>query len=860
MSFAERMYRLLLHVYPKSFRYEYGDEMLRAFEHRSRDENTLLLWLALLPDLLFTAVREHIDILRQDARYALRTFIRKPGFALTAILVVALAVGANTAIFSAVDYVLLRPLPFARAERLVNVADDASYFGYSFLEPAAGTFTDWKKQNTVFSGMAAYLGAPLNLTGSGTPERLQSCKVSAELLPLLGVSPMIGRSFLAEEDRDGAPGTVILGYGIWVRRFGGDPSILGRNLVLSGESYKVIGVMPQDFHFPRAEVDLWTPIRFDAWDIGNRDNHSLSVIARLRDGITIEKARAEMNVVGARLAAEYPKEKAHTGVALRELRDTIAPGTRLSLIVLLCAAGAVLLIGCANLANLLLARASGRAKELAVRGMLGAGAERLIRQVLTESVLLSAAGGLLGIIVASGTMPLLSRLVPAYLPISGTLPVDARVLGFGLLLSLATGIAFGLLPALQAGNEALLSRSKEGGREGVGGKRSGFRNALVIAEVSLSVVLLVSAGLLVRALLRMQQVDPGFHDRGVLTLRTDLPLPKYDNVGVRKTYYDAVLTQVRGLPGVQSASFTSFMPLTMRGGIFPVEVRGQTVDPRNNAMVREVTPGYFQTLGIPLLLGRDIAESDSAESLKIAIVSANFARKYWPGKNAAGEHFTFMDEERVVVGVAGEVKARGLERSSEPQVYLPYTQVKLYLFFAPRDLAIQSTGELMSLLPAVRRIIAAADPEQPVSDVRTLTELVERESSGRRDQLLLLGTFTALAFLLAALGIYGVLSFVVGQRSQEIGVRIALGATRSDILNMILRHGLMLASLGLTIGIAASFAAGQAMSRLLFGVEPHDPLVFLASGALCLIAAVIAALIPAIRAMRVDPIRAIRFE
>jgi len=864
-----RFYDFLLRLYPASFRAEYGDEMRALWARRRRDAAGPLavdaLWIATVFEVFFNAAAVHWDILRQDLRYTARTLARSPGFALTAVLVLALGVGANTAAFSVTDFVLIRPLPFPDSDRLVNLWEKVP--SYSRMELAPANYVDWKRMSKSFDGMGAFWNHSVNLVGQGDPERLEAAIVTADLLPLLGVQPLMGRVFTAAEDREGAPGTLLLSYQMWQAVFGGDASVIGRRVNLDNAPYEVIGVMPRDFHFPSRDAELWMPMQFHEHDDDFRDrtNNYLNVTARLKPGVTLAQARAEMVVVAAQLERQFPSENKQTTAAVDLMRDEMSQQSRLLLMALSGAAICVLLIACANLANLLLARGLARQRELAVRAAMGAGRERLVRQLVTESLVLALAGGALGVVVAAAAVPLLARLVPASLPIAQSPAIDLRVLIFAGVISGLTGIGFGVLPALRAGRQSDFSALREGTRAG-GGRKERLRSVLVVAEVAASVVLLVSAGLLVRALWRIEATDPGFRTDGVLTLKTALPIPKYDQTARRAGFYTQVISAVEALPGVSSAAYISFLPMTMRGGIWPVTVEGKQVETQRSgehtASLRYVTPGFFATLGIPLHRGRDVSESDSIDAPFTAVVSESFARHYWPGEDPLGRHFKMAFHARMIVGVVGDIRVRGLERNSEPQVYLPYRQVQdgWLIGYAPKDLVIHAATEPGTLLPAVRRIIRSADAEQPVSDVRTMADIVEGETASRAAQVRVLGAFAAIAFLLAGVGIHGLLSFAVSRRTQEIGVRIALGARPGGIVKMIVRQGAFLAGAGVAPGVVLAYAAGRAMEGLLAGVRPGDALTFASAIGLCVLMTVLGSLVPAVRAVRIDPIAAIRSE
>ena len=863
-----RFYGFLLRAYPASFRAEYGEEMRRMFEQRWRGASAIGaagLAIEALFEVVFNAMLVHFDILRQDLRYTARTLRRSLGFTITAIVVAALGIGATTAAFTMVDHVLVRPLPFPDNDRLVKLYEDHSFTNGKMgtdWDIAPANYRDWKRMSNSFEAMACYRGLSMNLVGQGDPELIEGTAVTAEMFPELGVRPVLGRIFTPEDDRENSGATVMLSYGLWQGEFGGDPSIIGRKIVLDDTPYTVIGVTPKNFYFPNRTARYWTAMRFAAKDFEYRNDTYGYIIAKLKPGVPVEKARAEMKMITGQLERSYPKELAHIGATVFRLQDDISDQAKLMLIVLLAAALCVLLVACLNLANLLLARAMMRKRELAVRAAMGAGRERLVRQMLTESLLLALAGGAIGILIAISALPLLVRLVPVYLPIAEVPPVDLRVLLFAFLLTVATGIGFGVIPALRVCGDKDATGLRETSRAG-GGRRERLRSALVIAEVAGSLVLLVSCGLLIRALWRIQAVDPGFRAENVLTLRTSLPMPKYEKAAKQQQFYQRVLSQARQLPGVTGAAYISFMPMIHRGGVWPVEAEGRPEDltSRQNASARFVTPGFLSTLGIPLLRGRDVSESDTLETQIVAVVSNSFIERYWPGQDPIGRHFNFGNYDRVVVGVVGDVRVRGLERISEPQVYMPYKQWgRMSTWYAPKDLAVRATGNTASLAPALRRIIHEADPEQPVSNLLMLSDVVEAETGPRRVQLGVLGSFALTAFLLAAIGIHGLLSFAVSSRTREIGVRMALGAGRSDILKMIVGEAVILASVGMLLGVGLAYGAGRELQSLLAGLRPDDLASFACAVTLCLVMTVAGSLLPAFRAIRIDPTQAIRID
>jgi len=861
-----RAYRSLLHLYPKSFRAEYGDEMCAVFARELQATSGLgriAVLMGALLDTVTNAARVHGDITRQDLQYTIRSLRRTPGFTVTAVVVAALGIGATTATFSIADHVLLRPLPFPQSDRLVKLWEKQPQRGYSRMEAAPPNFLDWQRLSTSFAGMAAFTPVTANLVGAGDPERLDGARVSGAAFRVLGRDASIGRVLLESDSTDEAQNAVVISDALWRLRFGGDASALGRTVTLNDRAAVIVGVMPPDFAFPSRDTRFWQPLRFSE-DNGDsqRDNNYLRVVARVKQGVTFEQARSEMDVIAGQLQRAYPKELADSGVTTIHWRDEVAPQSRLLLMALVGAAFCVLLIACTNLANLLLARALARRGELAIRAAIGASIDRLVRQMLTDSLVLAAAGGALGMVIAVVTAPLVAKLVPNTLPIADTPSVDLRMLLVAAVITIGTGIAFGVLPAYRVCRRTDGSALKEGARGGSGRDTERLRSALVVAEIMASVVLLVSAGLLIQALWRVQQVDPGFKADNVLTLRTTLPVPKFAATATRTQFYRQVVDETQALPGVTSAAYISFLPMVMRGGVWPVLLSGQDPDRAQRASFRFVTPGFFATVGTPLLRGRDVSDRDAFESPFVAVVSSSFARDHFPNDDPIGHTFTIALSERTIVGVVGDIRVRGLERESEPQVYVPASQVRdgAILFYAPQDLVIRARVPVATLMPSVRAIIQRAGPQQPIANVQLLSAVVTAETAPRLVQLRVLGAFAATAFLLAAIGIHGLLAFTVSARSREIGVRIALGAKSRDILGMVMGRSAVLALIGVTLGAALSYAAARSMQSLLAGVEPGNITVFAAAVVLSLVMTLAGSILPAWRAIRVDPLTATRSD
>jgi putative ABC transport system permease protein len=805
-----------------------------------------------------------MNSLIQDIRYAWRGLLRQPGFTLIAVLSLALGIGANTAMFSLVNAVLLKPLQYSEPDRLVVLWEANPTLDTGQDDVAVGNFVDWKKQNKVFDEMAALSFRSFNITGDGEPEKVMAYGATANFFPLLGATPALGRNFLPEEDQPGGAKVTILSYGLWQRRYGADREILGRDILLNGEKHTVIGVMPADFRYLYQFTAMWVPAAFTPEELTKRDGQNLNVLARLKPGVTPEQAQADIGAITTRIAQDNPNDVAPGLTAhVVPLREQVSGTSRRPLIMLLVAVGLVLLIACANVANLLLARATGRRREIAVRAAVGANRRRLVRQLLTESVMLASLGGGLGLIVAVFSFEFLKKLIPPGL-VSTTLTMDLRVLGYALVVSLITGVLFGLLPALQGSRVDLNEELKQGGgRGGLGASGGRLRGALVVTEIALSLVLLVGAGLLMQTLSNLRGQYSILQPENLLTARTVLQ-GKYQQPAKRWAFYDEVLGRIKALPGVVSAAYTTSVPLQWAGGSNGFILDGPQPPPNvaTNALHRQVSPDYFKTMGIALREGRYIENSDDQNSQPVVIVNEAMARKYWSIESAVGKRIKFGDDAPwiTVVGVVADVRQMGMDLPAKAEMYLPFRQVIGFNGYKPRDLVIRTAGDPLQLAPAVRREVHAVDPDQPVSNIATLDEQLDNGTQSRRVGMLLLVAFAALAFLLAVMGIYAVLAYFVTQRSAEIGVRLALGATPRAILGLVLKKGMGLALIGVVIGLVAALVLTRLMASLLFGVSASDPATFAIIAFLLTSVALLACYIPARRATKVDPLVALRYE
>jgi len=802
----------------------------------------------------------------QDLRYGLRMLAKNRGFTIVAVIALALGIGANSAIFSVVNTVLLRPLPYKNPERLVMVWEENSKQGFPHDTPAAANYVDWRDQNHVFEAMAAMTDSSFNLTGVGDPERIDGQRVSASLFPLLGVEPQLGRVFRPEDDQPGANQVVMMSYGLWQRRFGGDPGIVGKPLNLNGKSFTVVGVMPRGFQFPSRYDQLWVPIAFDAKEAGNRGAHYLQVIARTKTGITLSQAQTEMTTIATRLQQKYPSTNTSIGAVITALQEHVVGRIKPTLLVLLGAVAFVLLIACANVANLLLARAAAREKEIALRLALGASRTRLIRQFLTESVLLASLGGGVGLMLALAGLNMLKSFIPPNISQAQSITIDGKVLIFTVLVSLITGLIFGLAPALQAAHFNLNDTLKESGRDSAASSRGNrIRGFLVICEVAVSLILLIGAGLLINSFLRLRNVDPGFRAEKVLTMTIALPEVKYPDRAHRAIFYDELVRRVETLPGVTSAAVVSDVPLTNSGNSVGVSIEGRP-DPAPDrvpiVITRMISSHYFKAMSIPLLKGRELNEGDKGDSPPVAVISETTARLFWPGGDPLGKRIkvgesTSENQWITVIGVVKDVRQYELGIEPKPQMYLPHAQNE---FFDPRALVVRTNVDPLSLAATVRRTVWEIDKDQPVSDISSMEQVVSESVARQRFSMLLLGIFAGLALVLAAVGIYGVMSYAVAQRTHEIGIRMALGAQRSDVLKLTVGQGLRLVSVGVLIGLVAAFILTRAMASLLFGVSPTDSTTFIAISVVLISVAALASYIPALRATKVDPMVALRYQ
>jgi len=896
---------MLLFLYPTQFRLEYGTGMVETFRDRwdiERERGAyfvgLRVWTFALRDLLSSSLREWRSQTRgpnkpgkqplapkpgsilevvhdiwRDIRHALRGFSRNPGFVALAILTAAVGIGANAAIFSVVNNVVLRPLPYDQPNQLVFMRETWNDFGWGPV--SYPNLVDWREQNDVFEHLAAFEWTSTSLRHSGPPIRLESISAEANLFELLGSQPFIGRTFATGEDHVGAQPVVILSHVFWERMFASDPAIVGTALTLNGEPHEVIGVMPEGFHFPAdaENVDIWLPIRLTPSAIHDRGHHSLAVVGRLAHHISIEAADLQMDGIAGRISELYPQIQGGGGVWVRPLHEEIVGNVRPLILILFGAVGLVLLIACANLGNMMLARATDRSREVALRSALGAGRRRLMRMFITESLLLSFLGGALGVVIAHTSIDALITFGGAQIPRSDSIGLDGRVFGFLLGVSTLTGLLFGLAPAVFASSGNVVSGL--GGTSGRGGssrRRRLYRNGLVVTEFALAFVLLLGAGLLVRTLASLEDVEPGFVEDNLITMRLSLAADKHPgNSGTR--FYSDVLNRVEAIPGVSKLGMTCRIPLQGWGhsGRFQLDgVPWGAPGTEPHAHWRYVSAGYFETIGMRMVRGRGFAADDDADGLPVIIINEALARRYYPDKDPVGKiirmptapELFLNPEERtmMVVGVVSDVLESGLHRPPRPILYFPFKQIERFDLLADMSLVVQAALPTASLVPPIRSAVQTLDPGQPVYDVMTMDQVVSESLAGRRLTSWLFGSFAVVALILALAGIYGVVSYLVAQRTKEFGVRVALGASPKAVLTGVLGSGAALVGIGLVLGIAAAAGLSRLIGGMLFGVTPTDVPTYVGASLLLSAVALAACLVPARRAMRVDPAEALRFE
>jgi putative ABC transport system permease protein len=821
-----------------------------------------------------------MNTLLQDIRYGARMLLKNPGITFVVILALALGIGANTAIFSVVDTVLLRPLPYPEADRLVFLNETSK--AMEEISVSYPNFSDWRNQNQVFEKLGVYNRASYNLTGSGEAERIVTGQVSADLLAALRANPLLGRLFTNDEDKPGGTPVVILSYPLWQRRFGGQPAILNQQLTLNSKSYTVIGIMPESFQFP-SRAEMWVPVGQLSGDATwlMRGNHpGLYGVARLKPRVTFAQAKAEMDIIGANLEKQYQDSNAGNGIGLHPMLEVFVGDIRRPLWVLFAAVAFVLLIACANIANLLLARAQSRQKEMAIRSAMGAGRWRIARQLLTESVLLALVGGTLGMLVAQWGIKLILYISPDAIPRSKEISLDWRVFAFTIGLSFVTGLLFGLVPALQAGVVDVHETLKETGR-GTSSKHW-LRSSLVVVEVGTTLVLLVGAGLMIRSFYRLQKVNPGFSYDHLTSFSVSLPRKKYVETEQREQFFNRLLENMRALPGVEATAAASGLPLGNNGWQTSFVVDGRPRPPRDQTPLMEaclVTTDYFKAMNIPVksgrvfesrdnrswIAGKDLSKLDDDERqmapLNSIVIDEEFARTYWPGEDAVGKRIAMGSEKDprflTVLGVVGRVKMEGLSTDSKRvQGYFPFAQIPN----GGMTVIIKAAGDPNQLIAAVRQQVKAIDPDQPIYSVRTMDDIRAESVAPERLNLTLLSIFAGIALVLAVVGIYGVMSYSVTQRTHEIGIRMAIGAQPRDVFRMIIRQGMMLALIGVGIGLVGAFGLTRLMASMLFGVEPTDPATFAAIALLLTTVALVACYIPGRRATKVDPVVSLRYE
>jgi putative ABC transport system permease protein len=872
-TFGERFYRRLLRLYPREFTDEYADEMSTLYRDRARHEPVLRLWLQLLVDVARTAPTEQLHMLMHDVRHAFRVLAKAPVVTAAAILTLALGVGGNTAVFSVVHAVILRPLPYPQPEQLVELFE-SNRIG-STWRVSAPNYVSWRERSRSFEALAVLDSGSITLSDHGDPERLISNAISASMFRVLGLAPVVGRPLRAEDERPGSNRVAILAEPFWRRRFGADPSIVGRSITLNGERHQVVGVVSRAFRdvgririTSAGDPQIFVPLTLDlAHD--NRGNHSLRVVGRLRPGVSLERAREEMRAIAAGLEEEYPETNRGWGVHLEPVHDTMFDaGVRPSLFVLLAAVGAVLLIACANVANLLLARGMTRQRELAVRAALGASRVRVIRQLLTESVCLAVISGSCGLLVSIAAARALRVLLPPTLPRIDEIGVDATMLGFGLLVSIVSGLVFGVVPALRATRVDLLPALAQAGKGVFNSPRAALRQGLVVAQMALATMLLAVAALLVQSFVHLQNVPLGFEPNGVMTARISLPEARYPDEARIAAFYQALRQSLEMNPDVQAVGVGMSAPFGP-GVRATAHVRdagsdAESADAESSAVEHMVSAGYFRALGARLLGGRDFGEQDRAGAPPVAVVSERFARQLWPQASPIGRILQRGDRQYTVVGAVGDMRGEsgagarggGLDRAPAAAVYFAASQLPQ----RSMTLLVRAKRSPSMAVPAIREAVRALDPAQAIYYVRSLDEWLDESAARPRITTMLAGAFALMALLLAAVGIYGVLSYSVAQRTQEIGVRMAIGAGRQQVVLLVLRAAMMWAAVGIALGLLGALALNRVVASLLFDVAPRDPVTFVAVGSTLALVALAACFAPVARATRINPLVALRSD
>jgi putative ABC transport system permease protein len=884
-------FRTLLRLYPRSFRERFEEEMVDFYRARREEQRHrhgawggVRLWAHLVADVALSAPRQHahaatsprqlpfaspeypqetypMDTLRQDIRYALRTLARHPAFAVVAALTLALGIGANTAIYSVVDAVLLRPLPWPDGDRLVMLFRERN--GQSQGANAYLDYKDLREQSKSFAELGVIRGQSINLTGRETPERLIGSFVTASTFRLLGATALQGRLFTdAETEVETREPSAVINEAMWRTRFGSKPDMVGSTLVLNGQPFTVVGIMRPGFSAPYGTPDVWMPIGYypNAGDLTTRGRSSVQLFGKLKPGVSIEAARADLDAVSARLAELYPTTNSGITAGIIGLKRVLVGDSRTPLYIVLGSVAVVLLIACANVANLQLARATARQRELTVRAALGAGRRRLMRQMLTENLVLSIAGGIGGILIAVAGVRWFARVAPTLLPVYGDVALNGNVLGFAAVVTLATGLLFGIAPAWSATRTRLADTLT---LRGSGGSSLRAHNGVVVAQIALCVVLLVSAGLLTRSLVALSRVDPGFDAREVLTLQFRLPAAAYDTEAKIAAMFTRTIAEVRAVAGVRHAALVRATPLNGNGDVSPYQPEGTTITeveklPMANRNI--ISDGYFDTMGIPRLAGRDFTADDQAGSMPVAIVNEQLAKKIAPAGTAVGTRLKLAAGPTApwltIVGVVGNVKHFQVNEQQLDQIYIPYTQQPLIF----TELVVQTNGDLGAAGNAVRAAIWRVDRDQPVWAIRPLMRSIENQLGTRTFMMRLLASFAVLAVVLAVVGVYGVMSYAVARRTREMGIRMALGAGGRQVIRMVLVQGARTIGLAIVLGLAASFGATRLLETQLFGVEPTDPLTFALVPVALAVVAVAACYLPARRASRVDPLVAVRSE